>query len=77
MGRNLELFDKPKRPRVWRMRVTDAGDGTYCTDEAPISVRYAFGRCGHETDWMDARTVSEAKRGMPCPCCNRPKVESA
>lgn len=63
MGRTLEMFDKPKAKRVRRMRVIDAGEGA-------IIVRYGCARCGHETDWMDAPTVTTAKRGIPCPHCN-------
>lgn len=70
MGRTLEMFDKPRRPRQWRMVVCDAGDGPCCCDETPISVRYLCPRCGHETGWMGAKTVTEAKRGIPCPKCN-------
>jgi DNA-directed RNA polymerase subunit RPC12/RpoP len=70
MGRTLEMFDKPRRPRQWRMVVCDAGDGPCCCDETPISVRYLCPRCDHETGWMGAKTVTEAKRGIPCPKCN-------
>lgn len=70
MGRTLEMFDKPRRPRQWLMHVFDAGDGPCCCDETPISVRYECQRCGHQTEWTGARTVTEAKRGVPCPECN-------
>lgn len=71
----LDMFADMKPPRQRprpqkRMHVCDAGDGPCCCDETPISVRYRCHRCGHETDWMGARTVTEAKRGYPCPVCN-------
>lgn len=66
MARTLEMFDKPRKPRQWLMHVSDAGgDGP---DD--VHVRYECQRCGHETGWMMARTVTEAKRGIPCPTCN-------
>lgn len=71
MGRTLEMFDKPPRAKPRKlMHVCDAGDGPCSNDETPISVRYLCPRCGHETGWMGARTVTESKRGIPCPKCN-------
>ena len=68
MGRTLQMFERPKVPRIVRMHVTDAGQGT--GDEDSMIVRYRCRRCKHETEWTDARTVTEAKRGVPCPNCN-------
>jgi len=36
--------------------------------QAPRKLMHA--RCGHESDWIDGLTVTEAKRGMSCPECN-------
>ena len=59
------LFDRatlPKAPPVKRMHVADAGDGC---------IRFVCGHCGHDTYWItDDQTVSENKRGRPCPRCN-------
>lgn len=77
MARTLEMFDKPRRPRTRRMVVCETADGTCCCDETPISVRYLCSRCDHVTGWMGARTVTEAKRGIPCPKCNEPSVTAA
>lgn len=59
------LFDlpkKPRKPRQWRMRVADAG--YRC-------IQFKCPRCGYDTGWIiDDRTVSQNKRGLPCPTCN-------
>lgn len=58
-----DLFHKPPRrkPRVL-MRVTDAGDRY---------IEFTCARCGHvEAYHGDTGTVSENKRGRPCPVCN-------
>lgn len=67
--KQTELFgQKPRRPRQWRMHVLDAG-----TRHAELMVRFLCVRCGHETDWMYDLTITEAKRGIPCPVCNAPR----
>ena len=61
---------KPARQAPRRlMHVCDAyGDGP---DDN--HVRFHCAHCGHETDWVDGLTVTEAKRGMLCPECNKIK----
>ena len=65
-----DLFPETKPPRQAPrklMHVCDAyGDGP---DDN--HVRFHCARCGHESDWIDGLTVTEAKRGMPCPECNK------
>lgn len=57
----------PRRPRRVMMHVADAGDGPSC----PM-IRFECPRCGHDTDWIkDQWTVSENRRGRPCPVCNK------
>ena len=55
----------PRRSRRKLMHVSDAGG-----DSSPI-VQYRCARCGHETDWQDQGTLTEAKKGKPCPNCNK------
>lgn len=57
-----DLFGKPPRrkPRVL-MRVSDAGDGR---------AQFTCSKCGHVSEWLEVDTVTEAKRGLPCPNCN-------
>ncbi len=61
----LDLFPAaPRRPRIVRMHVADAGSGM---------IWFRCERCGHDTGWIpDTMTVTENKRGMPCPRCNAP-----
>lgn len=59
---------RPRKPRRWLMHVSDAAPGP--CDEVCHRVRYQCARCGLETDWQTARTVTEAKRGIPCSRCN-------
>lgn len=62
---------KVKRPRVqrrWKMHVADAGPAPDGSDRQ--FVRFDCGRCGRESDWMFCDTITEAKRGIPCPICN-------
>lgn len=73
-GNMSTLFDLPPKPRRQprkMMHVCDAGDcGCSIGDSESHSVRFACRRCGHETDWVQVRNVTEGKRGMPCPKCN-------
>lgn len=68
MPRQAELFEKPKRPRtsIRNAHVIDAGD-------APGGGMIAVFKCvcGWKSRWMRFETVTKAKRGMPCPVCNK------
>lgn len=59
------LFDKaelPRRPYLKRMRVADAGDGC---------IQFVCPHCSYDTGWIvDEKTVTENRRGLPCPKCN-------
>lgn len=55
----------PRRPPIRRMRVIDVG----AEQDGQHLVRYECSRCGSKTGWVVARTVSEAKRGIPCVNC--------
>jgi len=56
---------RPRRsPRVL-MHVIDAGD-----DEGGLIAQFECKRCGFASDWLHVDTVTEAKRGLPCPRCN-------
>jgi len=61
--------DLPRdRPRLKRMQVVDAGG-----EESP-AVHLKCPHCGHDAGWknMDREgwTLTETKRGIPCPICN-------
>ena len=55
------------------MHVADAGqvDAGAAEDLGKPLCRMRCARCGEETDWLVFDTVSEAKRGIPCPTCNQ------
>lgn len=66
------LFDLPAAPRAKPrklMHVIDAGPGE-CDAAKYDMVRFWCQRCGLETDWQEVLRT-EAKRGVPCPNCNK------
>lgn len=65
-GQSSLPFDIPRtRPRRIMMHVADAGD------HGSKVIQFRCSQCGHDTGWiMDERTVTENRRGMPCPKCN-------
>lgn len=66
MGRQCELLEKPKRRmRGQLMHVCDAG----CGEEKQV-VQFQCAKCKYQSDWCEFDTVTEAKRGLPCPKCN-------
>jgi hypothetical protein len=67
-ARQLELLAKPprKRRRVL-MHLIDAGN----LPNGGKGVHFKCGRCGHDGGWWQVDTVTEAKRGEPCPKCNK------
>lgn len=68
-----ELTPPRKAPKKL-MHVSDASG--CCTDEGDgAMVRMQCKRCGHETGWLHLATVTEAKRGKPCPVCNAPPTQ--
>jgi hypothetical protein len=67
-------FRPPPIPRRHLMHVFDAGpdDG-----EASHLVRFTCKRCGYETGWVRVESVTEGRRGKPCPTCNESITEAA
>ncbi len=66
MPRQGELLDKPKISRRVIAHAIDAGhypDGSQ-------AAQFACRRCAW-VQWMRVKNVSEAKRGYPCPNCNK------
>lgn len=65
-ARQSEMFDKPRRPRVIRARIRDAGNGPgpgqWGEFECP--------RCGWRSGWVQIANVTTGKRGVPCEKCN-------
>lgn len=67
-ARQKELFERPRKARRVLMHVVDAGIG-----EKGLIVNFVCLRCGHDAGWWEVTSVSEGKRGMPCPICNEGK----
>lgn len=68
----LPGFENPRPRRSHRklMHVVDA-DYDGCTiDGGEHRVRFGCHWCGHETNWVVVRNVTEGRRGRPCPVCN-------
>lgn len=66
-----DLFpDAPRRRKIVRMHVTDAGDGGCEMARGAFLACFKCGSCGYELMWVKVQTVTEAKRGLPCPTCN-------
>jgi hypothetical protein len=64
----LCLFPKaPRRKPRKLMHVCDAGHHPCISGKA---VQFECGHCGYVSDWLPGGTVSEDKRGRPCPRCN-------
>ena len=65
------LFENlPRTKRIIRMKVVDAGCG-----RGGNWIAFECWKCGHETGWLtDEWTVTENRRGLPCPVCN-PGIE--
>lgn len=55
----------PRRKNIKRMKVADAG-----TD--PEHVQFKCPHCGYDDGWAiwKGATLTDLKRGMPCPKCN-------
>lgn len=74
MARTPDMFQELKPPRKAPqklMHVSDAsGDGGWAHEEGGAMVRLRCKLCKHETAWLYLDTVTEAKRGKPCPTCN-------
>lgn len=63
------LFSKealPRRKAIKRMRVADAGEsGGYRV------IQFRCPHCAYDTGWIhDKKTITENRRGLPCPKCN-------
>lgn len=69
---NELLFPKNELPRTRKrqvlMHVVDAG----CCgmERGKQSIAFECGKCGFRPGWTTVDSVSEARRGIPCPKCN-------
>jgi len=76
MHKNLDMFPVPKKPRKKArkiMHIHDAGcgEGMFGVD---MMCMFKCHHCGYISDWMPVETTTEAKRGKPCPECNKGEI---
>ncbi len=65
MARQLALLERPRQmKRRIIMHYIDVAHDSY-------AARFRCHKCAHTTDWMTCAGVSEIKRGLPCPTCNK------
>lgn len=65
-ARQGELLTKPpRRMRGQLMHVCDAGG----CDSGGLLVQMRCAKCDYQSGWLQFHTVTEAKRGLPCPKC--------
>jgi hypothetical protein len=70
MAATIDMFSptgiKPRRHSRVMMHVDDAGQGN-----CGKVIKFECYKCGHNTGWIaDEKSISENKKGMPCPVCN-------
>lgn len=76
--KKLQLFTNEqaprfRKPRKWLMHFYDVGPSPYVSESGKEAfyVHWKCKRCGHDDDWSHFEgTVSDVKRGIPCPKCN-------
>lgn len=65
-----DLFPDTKPPRAKPrvlMHVIDAGgEGAH-----DVMALMQCAKCGAESEWLSFKNVTEVKRGIPCPECNK------
>jgi hypothetical protein len=73
MPRTLDMFAELKPPRKPPSKLMHVCDANGCCEEdgTGAMVRMRCKRCGYESQWLYLGSVTEAKRGKPCPDCNK------
>lgn len=72
----MQLFTKEQAPRrkpIKRMRFQDVGDSPFASQSGKQAqyVWWKCPHCEHDAGWQHFEgTVSDVKRGIPCPACN-------
>lgn len=75
MPRTLDMFAELKPPRKTPSKLMHVCDAGGCCEEDGNGAMVCMSckRCGYESEWLYLASVTEAKRGKPCPVCNKPK----
>ena len=63
-SRTSELFPETKQPRPPRRQFM------HYIDVGHHSAAFQCGKCGHKSEWIHGLSISEIKRGFPCPMCS-------
>jgi hypothetical protein len=53
-------------PRLHRMHVADMGEGG-----RSIIALFECRRCHQKSDWVEIDGLTAARKGIPCPTCNK------
>ena len=64
MKKTTELFPETKPPRQPRRQFMHYIDAGY------RSAVFQCNKCGHKSEWVQGLSISEIKRGQPCPVCS-------
>lgn len=72
MSRTPDMFAELKPPRKTPQKLMHVCDSGGCCEEdgSGAMVRMQCKRCSYESEWLYLGSVTEAKRGKPCPVCN-------
>jgi hypothetical protein len=66
MPKQADIFGgKPRKPYQFKMHVCDAGG-----DNEEHIATFECRRCNEKTGWLSFKTITEIRRGIPCPICN-------
>jgi DNA-directed RNA polymerase subunit RPC12/RpoP len=68
-----DLFgDRPRPGRRVMMHAVDTGNAPGLLEgwRTTAGARFVCARCGRDDGWSFDMTVSEVRRGLPCPDCN-------
>lgn len=62
----------PRAPKIVRMHATDHGQapGLMAGWKTTNGGYFKCTSCGHDTGWLFNLTVTDVRRGLPCPVCN-------
>lgn len=61
----------PRQPRRVLMHVCDAGVGCGSMEPGEQWVQYECTKCELRSEWQTAENITTARRGIPCPQCNK------
>ena len=69
----VDMFQslKPKRNNPRKLMHVCDSSGCCEEDGSGAMVRMFCKRCEYESNWLYLNTVTEAKKGLPCPICNQ------